>query len=158
MSIYVALGSNLGDRAAMLKAAQTQIAQLPGVKVLRSSTVHHSPALLAPGDATPQPDYLNSVLELTSELPALELLAALKGIERKMGREPAGRWAPRLIDLDLLLFGEVVLNQPGFVLPHPGMLTRRFVLAPLAELAPHLKHPVVGETISALLAAAPLDR
>ena len=156
MSVYVALGSNLGDRAALLKAAEEAIARLPGVKVLRRSSVHHSPAMLAPGDGTAQPDYLNSVLELSSELSPPELLAALKQIERQLGREPGGRWAARLIDLDLLLYGDVVLDQPGIELPHPGMADRRFVLAPLAELAPELKHPVLGETIAALLAAAPL--
>lgn len=156
MSIYVAMGSNLGDRAAMLEAAKAQIAKLPGMKVLRSSKVHHSAALLPPGDATPQPDYLNAVLELSSELSAPELLAALKKIEREMGRDSGARWAPRIIDLDLVLYGDVVISQPGIELPHPGMATRRFVLAPLADLAPDLKHPVLGQTIAALLKAAPL--
>ena len=91
MSVYVALGSNLGDRAAMLQLAEDEVARLPGVKILRRSKVHHSPAMLPPGDVTPQPDFLNSVLELSSELSAPELLAALKEIERKLDRDPGAR-------------------------------------------------------------------
>lgn len=154
MSVYVALGSNLGDRAAMLEAAEREIEKLPGVRILRRSKVHHTAALLPPGDPTPQPEYLNAVLELVSELSAPELLAALKDIERRLGRDSAGKWAPRLIDLDLLLYGDVVLDEPGLVLPHPGMASRTFVLEPLAELAPQLRHPVLGQSIAALLAAA----
>jgi len=156
VSVYVALGSNLGDRAALLKQAEAEIAKLPGVKVLRGSKVHQSPALLPPGDTTPQPDFLNSVLELSSELSAPELLKALKSIETRLGRDPGGRWSPRLIDLDLVLYGDVVLDQPGITIPHPGMVTRRFVLEPLAELAPDVVHPVLHQSIAKLLAAAPL--
>ncbi len=155
--VYVGLGSNLGDRAAMLKAAEAAIAQLRGVEVLRGSKVHHSKALRAPGDATPQPDYLNSVLELSCQLSVAELLGGLKQIERAMGRGPGKRWAARIIDLDLLLYGNVVLHQPGIEIPHPGMVTRRFVLVPLAELAPELRHPVLGLSIAALLDVTPFS-
>lgn len=155
MSVFVALGSNLGNRAAMLEAAQAEIAKLPGVTITRRSTVRETPALLPPGDPKPQPAYLNSVVELVSELSAPELLAALKGIEKKLGRTEATKWAPRVIDLDLLLYGDIVIDEPEIRLPHPGMASRRFVLEPLAELAPDLKHPVLKLPIATLLDNAP---
>ncbi len=151
MSVFVALGSNLGNRAAMLSAAEAEIAKLPGVTVRRRSRVHETPALLPPGDPTPQPAYLNAVVELVSELSPHELLAALKAIEVKLGRATAEKWAPRVIDLDLLLYGDIVLDEPTIQLPHPGMARRRFVLEPLAELVPDLKHPVLKQSIAALL-------
>lgn len=155
MSVFVALGSNLGDRAAMLARAEEEIAKLPGVSIRRRSQVRETPALLPPGDPRPQPSYLNSVVELQSALSAPELLKALKAIEVKLGRTTATRWAPRVIDLDLLLYGDVVLDEPGLRLPHPGLPQRRFVLEPLAELSPDLKHPVLKVAIATLLDNAP---
>lgn len=155
MSVFVALGSNLGNRAAMLVAAEAEIQKLPGVTITRRSRVRETPALLPPDDPRPQPSYLNAVVELVSELSPPELLAALKAIEVKLGRTEATKWAPRLIDLDLLLYGDVVIDEPALQLPHPGIATRRFVLEPLAELAPDLKHPVLKLPIAALLDNAP---
>ena len=155
MSVFVALGSNLGNRAAMLEAAEAEIGKLPGVTVTRRSRVRETPALLPPGDPRPQPAYLNAVVEVVSALSAPELLTALKGIEKKLGRETATKWAPRVIDLDLLLYGDVVIDEPELHLPHPGIAGRRFVLEPLAELAPDLKHPVLKLSIAALLDNAP---
>ena len=153
MTVFVGLGSNLGDRAAMLDAAVEAIGKVPRVKVLRRSSALNTPAMLPPGSSKPQPDYLNAVVELDSQLDPKALLVALKQIETKLGRKEATRWAPREIDLDLLLWNGLVIEAPDFQLPHPGIAERRFVLAPLAELAPGLRHPVLGKTIAELLAA-----
>ena len=151
----MALGSNLGDRAARLDAAVEAIDRLPGVRVVRRSSTHVTKAMLPVEDPTPQPDYLNAVVELATLTPPRALLAALKQLETQLGRQETRRWAAREIDLDLLLWNDAVVNEPDFVLPHPGLASRRFVLAPLAELAPKLKHPVLGQTVAMLLSRAP---
>jgi 2-amino-4-hydroxy-6-hydroxymethyldihydropteridine diphosphokinase len=124
---------------------------VPRVTVRARSPVVQTPALLAPGDTRAQPDFLNCVVELRSSLSPEALLEALLGVERAMGRVRAGRWGPRVIDLDLVLYGARVLETPSLTLPHPGVLTRRFVLEPLAALAPDLLHPTTGATVRELL-------
>jgi 2-amino-4-hydroxy-6-hydroxymethyldihydropteridine diphosphokinase len=114
--------------------------------------VLETPALLPPGEAAPQPPYLNTVVEVATALPPRALLAALLAVEAGMGRRRTTRWAPRVIDLDLLLVDGLVLDEPGLTLPHPGLASRRFALQPLVALAPDLRHPTDGRTLSALLA------
>ena len=145
---YVALGSNLGDRLLNLAEATRRLAALGAV---RAGPVLETEALLPPTDRTPQPPYLNSVVELETGLAARALFVALKRIEREMGRVVTTRWAPRLIDLDLVLFGDEVVAQEDLVVPHPGLVSRRFVLEPLAVLAPGARHPAEGVTVLELL-------
>jgi 2-amino-4-hydroxy-6-hydroxymethyldihydropteridine diphosphokinase len=151
MRAYVAVGSNLGDRWARLALAARALRATPRVADLRASRVYDA-APMGP----PQPRYLNAVLELETDLPPAALLAALQAVEREAGRVRGARWGARTLDLDLLLHGgDVVRRPPELVVPHPGLVSRRFVLAPLAELAPDLVVPGTGATVRALLDAAP---
>lgn len=144
--VYIGLGSNLGrggDRAASLALARKQISALG--KVGRVSSIYES----APwGVELPQPDYLNQVLELRTELDAIQLLLTLQEIEREMGRGEHGSGDPRIIDIDILLYGEAeiatVSTDYTLFVPHPLMTERAFVLVPLLEIAPELEHPVLG--------------
>lgn len=135
--VYVSLGSNLGDRRANLEAAVEKLEQEPGVRVLRRSSLYDT----EPVGVADQPWFLNAVLEIETELAAGELLRKLKRIEWELGRQPGRRWGERLIDLDLLLYGEQSVAEPGLIVPHPEMWRRLFVLVPLAELAPDLRAP-----------------
>ncbi len=139
---YVGLGSNLGDREAQIKRA----AELVGAR--RLSTIVET----EPWGYEAQPKFLNAVAEVETELDPRSLLEQLLDVERQLGRERVGpRWGPRTIDLDLLVYGELVLDEPGLTVPHPQLAQRLFVLEPLAELAPSLEIPGVG-TVQTLLA------
>lgn len=147
--IYLSLGSNLGDRATNLELA---IAALPaaGVRVLRRSSLYET----EPVDFLAQPWFLNCVVEAKTPLLPRQLLHALRGIERMLASRKLVARGPRVIDLDILLYGNSVVHTEELQIPHPRMDQRRFVLAPLAELAPDLRHPVRGATIAELLEAA----
>ena len=146
--VYVGLGSNLGDRVANLEAAMERLAQEPGVRLLRRSAVYET----EPVGVLDQPWFANAVVEIESELRPRELLAVLKGIERDLGRRPTRRWGERLIDLDLLLYGDERVDEPDLVVPHPELWRRLFVLVPLAELAPALRAPD-GRSIREVIAS-----
>jgi len=143
---YVGLGANLGDAAGHVERA---IAQLAALGAVRASSLYRSEPL---GDPD-QPWYVNAVVALDTELEAHELLLRLRAIERRFGRAPGRpRWAPRELDLDLLLYGEQISAEADLVLPHPGLTLRRFVLEPLAELAPDARDPRSGRSAAELLA------
>lgn len=138
---YVGLGANLGvDISATLTQAALRLAALPGTRVAALSSVWRS----APVDAG-GPDFLNAVIALDTELAPMDLLDTLQAIEQIHGRERPYRNAPRTLDLDLLLYGEVKLGTPRLTLPHPRLGERAFVLRPLLEVAPHLSHLAAGE-------------
>jgi 2-amino-4-hydroxy-6-hydroxymethyldihydropteridine diphosphokinase len=144
----IALGSNLGNREANLRAAIEHLRALGEVKKI--SSFHDT----APVGYLDQPHFLNAAALLRTPLPPQELLTALLAIEQQMGRDRAASIpnGPRIIDLDILLYGDIVLDTPELVLPHPRLHERAFVLAPLAEIAPGMMHPLLYCTIDQLLA------
>jgi 2-amino-4-hydroxy-6-hydroxymethyldihydropteridine diphosphokinase len=142
---FVALGSNLGDREDHLRRALEALGELGRVTAI--SGLHET----EPIGYRDQPDFLNAVVELETELSPEELLGRLQEIERRLGRRPTFRDGPRTIDLDLLLHGDAVIDRPELRLPHPRMTERRFVLEPLAEIAPEIVHPVSGLRVSEML-------
>jgi 2-amino-4-hydroxy-6-hydroxymethyldihydropteridine diphosphokinase len=145
---YVGIGANLGDRLAALRAAVRRLGRGPGTRVPRCSPVYET----APWGPVPdQPAFLNAVCEVVTTRAPRGLLAHLLAIEAALGRVRGVAQGPRTIDLDLLLYDDLVLTEPGLVVPHPRLHERAFVLAPLADLAPDLRHPVRGATVRELL-------
>ena len=142
----VALGSNLGDRQAHLDRAVERLA--PHLGALRVSSVHETDPVGVPGD---QPRFLNAVAVGETTLDARALLGELQAVEREAGRERPYAGAARTLDLDLILFGDAIIDEPHLTVPHPRFRERRFVLEPLVEIAPILKDPVSGLTMTELL-------
>jgi 2-amino-4-hydroxy-6-hydroxymethyldihydropteridine diphosphokinase len=132
--VFVGLGSNLGDRAENLRSALEQIERLPGGRVVAVSAFRET----APWGVTDQPPFLNAAAEIRTALEPEELLRAVKAVEVELGRVPGIRWGPRLIDVDLLLYGDRVVRTEALTLPHPHLLERPFVWEPLAEIAPEV--------------------
>ena len=148
--VYFSLGSNIGDREANLRAALGRFAAA-GIRVLRVSTIYET----EPVDLAAQRWFLNLAVEAETELLPLQLLARTQRIERTLGRVRSVPKGPRTIDIDILLYGNVVIRSASLEIPHPRMAERRFVLAPLAELAPELRHPVTRRLVREMLAEAP---
>ncbi len=138
---FIGIGSNIGDGPAALHQALEMLVQTKSITLVRVSSLYRTAAW----GLTDQADFTNAVAELVTTLPADELLATLLRVEAGMGRRRDGEhWGPRLIDLDLLTYGEQVINQPGLVVPHPYMHERAFVLVPLLELEPEFEIPGRG--------------
>ena len=149
--VFVGLGANLGDPQATLKHALAALAALPQTEQVAQSSLYRTAPVQASG-----PDFINAVAELRTALQPQALLHALQAIESAHGRERPYRNAPRTLDLDLLLFGQRVVHEPGLEVPHPRLHERAFVLQPLLELAPTLVHPRLGSLL--LLLAATVDQ
>jgi 2-amino-4-hydroxy-6-hydroxymethyldihydropteridine diphosphokinase len=143
MRVFIGLGSNLGDREALIRAALDELARLPQTTLVRASSLYDTEPV---GD-TDQPNFLNAVAEIDTDLQARQLLWNLQLIEKRLGRVRTHRWGPRTIDLDLLLYGELAIEEPDLRVPHPELTRRSFVLVPLVELDPALVHPETGETL-----------
>lgn len=147
---FVGLGSNLGDSAAMLRDAFDALSTIEGTQLLRASRLYRTPAW----GVTSQPDFVNAVAMLRTQRTPQQLLAAMLGIERDAGRsrqaDGSDRWGPRTLDLDLLLFGDAVIDEPGLHVPHPHLHERAFALVPLLEIAPEVVIPGVGPARDAL--------
>ncbi|AHB87607.1 2-amino-4-hydroxy-6-hydroxymethyldihydropteridine pyrophosphokinase FolK [Thermosynechococcus sp. NK55a] len=143
--VAIALGSNLGKPLLQLRSAVQVLAQTPGIRVLACSPWYRT-APLGP----PQPDYWNGCLVARVQLSPWALLKRLQAIEAQFGRQRQEHWGARTLDLDLLLYGDCIIRTPDLTVPHPRLAERPFVLLPLAAIAPHWRHPLLGETIQTL--------
>jgi 2-amino-4-hydroxy-6-hydroxymethyldihydropteridine diphosphokinase len=146
-TVYLSLGSNLGDRALNLAVARNHL-EAEDVRILRASSIYET----APRDLTAQPWFLNQVIEAETSLFPRQLLHRVLKVERAMGRKRTTPKGPRVIDVDILLFGSSTVSTADLEIPHPRIAERRFVLQPLVELAPDLRHPVTLKSVREMLA------
>jgi 2-amino-4-hydroxy-6-hydroxymethyldihydropteridine diphosphokinase len=142
----IGLGSNLGDSLTILKTALDILNNTPGIVINAISSWYQTVPI-----GPPQPNYINGCVLLEVQQTPQELLEILLGIETQLGRVRQERWGARTLDLDILLIDDLILNTSNLVIPHPAMTERGFVLVPLAEIAPHWIHPVMGKSISSLI-------
>jgi len=143
MKAFIGLGSNLGDRETMIRMALDDLARMPSTQLIRASSLYDS----EPVGEVEQPNFLNAVAMIETAMTPRQLLWNLLLIEKRLGRvRPQQRWGPRTIDLDLLLYDRLILDEPDLKVPHPEMTRRSFVLVPLVELEPLLVHPITGQT------------
>jgi len=146
VEVYLSLGSNLGDRRANLKKALRLLGE--SLEIASVSSVYDT----EPVDVGEQPRFLNLVCRVNTDIGPMQLLSLIKGIEASMGRDLSLRDAPRIIDIDIILYGDTIIESPELIIPHPRMRERAFVLIPFAEIAPKVVHPVSGKRIDKLAA------
>lgn len=151
--VFIGVGSNLGNRLAYYQKALDLMADLPQTSIVRGSSLYESEPI---GEAKNW--YVNGVVELETGLSPQQLLSRLQKIESALGRKRTKKWASRTIDLDILLFDTHIVNEERLKIPHPEMYRRRFVLLPLSELAPQFAHPLLGSTVTELLAGLADDK
>ncbi|MCX8103272.1 MAG: 2-amino-4-hydroxy-6-hydroxymethyldihydropteridine diphosphokinase [Candidatus Bipolaricaulota bacterium] len=144
---FIGLGSNLGHREDFIEGAISALAHTPGVLVRRRSALYET----EPVEIAEQPWFVNAVVEIETDLSPRELLAVCKQIERALGRQDNLRYGPREIDLDILLYGDSIVNEKDLQIPHAQLHRRRFVLVPLAEIAPAVVHPILHRSVVELL-------
>ena len=143
MKVYLGLGSNLGERRKNIEEAVALLIENSSVRVKKISSLIET----EPEGVREQPFFLNGVVEIETELSPSLLLKLLKSIEKTLGRKATKRWEPRIIDLDILLYGDLIIDNDGLKIPHPLLTERNFVLAPLKEIAPEAIHPILGKKI-----------
>jgi 2-amino-4-hydroxy-6-hydroxymethyldihydropteridine diphosphokinase len=147
MKAFIGLGSNLGDREANIRQALQHLEQLPETTIVRGSSLYDTEPVGVPD----QPNFLNGVVQIETHLAPRQLLWNLMLIERRLGRVRTQHWGPRVIDLDLLLYGDEVVDEEDLQVPHPLMTQRSFVMVPLVEIEPLLVHPVTNQTMLSIL-------
>lgn len=154
--VHIGVGTNLGDRLENVRAACREMALLPRTRLVATAGVYETRPM---GGPPGQDDYYNTAVALETELRPAELLRLLQDIERRLGRvrEGGARWGPRTVDLDIELWGGVVVDEPGLTIPHPRLAERAFVLRPLADLDPGVRHPLLGATVGELLERMDLE-
>ena len=146
--VFIAIGSNLGDRAENCRRAAALLGSSGRVELIAQSPLYET----EPWGVKDQAPFVNSVIEVATGLSPLELLGLLKTIELEMGRKASPRWHERLIDMDIIFYGDEVVREEGLIVPHPRLQERAFVLVPLADIAPEFVHPALGKSVRVILA------